>query len=771
MKAFQLGNYGEAIRLWNELDAEANPWVRAAISEAHFRRALTARLPEAEAISALRSAIDLFPNDARYWYHLGLMSHRHDDLEEARNAYASAADLGLKRQGIGFVRGLVELEIDPRVSLDTLLWLTPETRTALSPIAELLREVPKAAPTRGVRPPAPKAPNSVVAVNSPLASPVTSPVVSPVVSLWKGLALLASGDASGAYTALTPPKGQRLPISAEPIRAFYFGVAAAIDGRPQEALSIWRDMARVTSLGGASRPAQLNAYISQTSAHSILALQKEGRWEEALKEAQSALLLAPDDTWLFQATLIAANRLATKARDAGDWPRAIARWGLMREILESHPRLGALAPILHNLAIAHEALEEWEEAARAWVALLGSLPRRGARTSKKATTGAEGPSSDEQRGWIRRRILDNFQRAELPDEAITYYKQAVKSDPENLELRLEMASALHANEQTIAARNEVQRILDKDPKRVDAWLLQAEIHRDRDEFEKAEQSLRRVLEIDPKHESARKAVNQIVRERGMDAFNSGRYLQAYNIYTEALKDVPDDPQILVFLGQTELVLGRAKNAQAHFDAALATGKPQAYTQMFSHWGRRENEEEARKILQRARDAGLATSDLYIQLGILCLTDLDKKPDPSQRPGPLRGLPKPQAASFWAKWGRELIAQGLDSAPDRAEALTSLIAALGPEYAAIVVVYAQELVALRPDEPEIYLNLAFFQGVNGDFATAKKTLSQAERIAQKQGRKDMLAEIANLRKELASPMFGMLKSLIASGLNPFDMDDN
>ena len=147
LKAFHAGNYSDAIRIWNDPEAGDDPTVSAAVAEAHFRRALATRVEVSESVADLRRTVELFPEEARFWYQLGLMLHRSDRLEEARQAYARAADLGLVRRGIGFVRGLAELELDPKISLDTLQWLTLEAQTNLIPIAGLLRGEPCIAPT------------------------------------------------------------------------------------------------------------------------------------------------------------------------------------------------------------------------------------------------------------------------------------------------------------------------------------------------------------------------------------------------------------------------------------------------------------------------------------------------------------------------------------------------------------------------------------------------------------------------------------------------
>jgi len=488
--------------------------------------------------------------------------------------------------------------------------------------------------------------------------------------------------------------------------------------------------------------------------------------EDALRQSQNSSALAPGDPWLHRATLLSANRLAMVARDAGDWAGAVECWQIVRSLLERHPNLGALPPIVHNLAVAYEALEEWEDAAEAWAALLNTFPKRRGRASAKPAPETGGVSVEEKSAWIRRRILDNYKRAELPEEAITYYKKAVKAEPDNLDLRVEMASALLANDQSIAARNEVQRILEKDPKHVGALLLLAEIQHSRYEYPAAEQALIRVLEIDPSHEVARKALVQRMRERAGNFFDSGRHEQAQEIYKQALKYAPNDPELLVFLGQSELVRGRKKEAQPYFDAALTTRRPEAYLSMFLLWGRAHDEDKARDILRGAEEAGVADARFYQRLGVICLTMI-------VHPTPALSSRRPKAPSIWEEWGQQLIETGLERADDRVDSLEYLMAQFEQTHPAIAIEYAQRLVALKPEDPEALLDLAYYQGRVKDVKGAKVTLTQAERLARKLGRKDLLEPIAGMRQEIGSPYFGMFGTLFGPGgldMDALDMED-
>ncbi|MCC6190342.1 MAG: tetratricopeptide repeat protein [Anaerolineales bacterium] len=757
LAAFRQRNYTEAIRQWSQRESQDDLAVRQALAEAHFRRGLASRLNIQDSLADLHRAIELWPGEARLWYHYGLTLHRADQVEAARAAYARAADLGLARRGLGFVRGLAEIELarlagreaGPRL-LVTLPWLSEEDRSALRPIAALVGGTPEVIINTASK--------GWLAQLKPLGQGDTA------AGLWEGLAWLATGDAARAQARLTLPKGQQMRAGAESVRVFYHGLAAAASGQPEVALNEWTEAAR--GLAKANRPSwpRLAGGLAALKWQQLQGPLAAGRWARVLQLAQAALAATPNETSLLRLSLTAWNRLAQSAVEAEDWPAAIAHWQAMREVVEGQADLGPLPPLLRNLAIAREALEQWQPAAEAWAALLKTLPRRSARKGKPAPSAQP---TGELRAWLRRRILDNYQRAGQPDQAIAYYKQAVKAAPDDLDLRLELVSALLANEQVIAARNEAQRILDRDSAHVGAWLLQAEIHQAREEWFAAEEALRRVLEIDPAHEAARRGLAQIMRDRGVEAYNAGRYDLARAIYTKALAFSPADAQLLVFLAETEWVLKDEAAAHGHFETALATGKPEAYVKVFDCWLKHDRENEARQVLARAEAAGVATPHLCVDIGVACLTH--GAPPPSM-PDLFRP-PKPRKAAKgkWEAWGRELIERGLAGVPNRGEVLRYLVSHLGLQQPALGIEYARQLIVLEPQDPTALVALGMVQALSQDTPAAKETLRKAEQMARKQGRSDLARDIHNMRQEIGSPLFGLMGPLLSS-LGPEMLDD-
>ncbi len=137
LQAFQANRFAEAIRIWSRLGG-SDPALRAAIAEAHFRRALADPGSEA-ALADLRAASALEPNDARYSFHTGRLLHQRGELAEASELYrrALAADPGM--QPAAQLLAAAALEQNPRAELAQLPGYTPAIGQALAPAQALLR--------------------------------------------------------------------------------------------------------------------------------------------------------------------------------------------------------------------------------------------------------------------------------------------------------------------------------------------------------------------------------------------------------------------------------------------------------------------------------------------------------------------------------------------------------------------------------------------------------------------------------------------------------
>lgn len=722
--------------------------VRSALAEAHFRRALSLR-DSAQCLTDLSRSVELMPGESRYWYHMGLAHHRADQLDEAIAAYARAAETGASLSRLGFVRGLAEVERNFHIDLESLNGLSTADRTALLPITALLRNDPQAVlPALAQRGDA--QPGN--GLDQP-AAPTTGSANRPTSMLWRGLALLATGQIAQALAALAP-LGQSLKAGAEAVRAYYHGLALAATGDPAAALAEW------TAAAARTPTPRLQAAVARAHLQQARAAIEAGQWPAALASVDAVLKLSPQHSALTAIQLVARNRLASECAARGEWAAALPHWQHMRACLEAHPDLGPITPVLHNLAITHERLEQWDAAAESWSALLSKLPRRPA---KKAPEGLHLPIP-ELRAWLRRRVLDCYRRAGRPDQAIAHYRNAVKANPDDLDLRLELADALLANEQVIAGRNELERILQKDPAHVDARVRLAEVHRTRGELYAAEQRLRAALETDPQHAPARRGLVDILCERGHAQFNVGYYSQAKKIYEEALPLTPDDPQLLVWLGNTELALHQVSEARERFDAAMAAsrGDLHTYVHVFGCWARRGNLTEARHILERAEAAGVASPHFYVDVAGECFQAALGAASPA-------GFLSATKTGYgpWERLGREMLQKAESAGGDSAESLRHVVAILGPVKPDLALEYARRLAHRTPDDPMALLQLGVLQGINGQTSQAKDSLRRAAHLARRRGDSALLEEIQDARYMIDNPFAGTLSRM---GLPFGELDD-
>jgi tetratricopeptide (TPR) repeat protein len=749
LQSFRQGDLTSAIVQWSHLNLETEPALRSALTEAHFRRALAIKDPAAR-LPDLQRAIELLPNEGRFWYHLGMTKHRADQFDEAIAAYDRAREAGYAHPAWGFVRGLAAIERDPQIDLETIAALSPADRSALFPIAALLRNDPQAVLDT-------QAGSWFDRVKDQLTNNLLA-------TLWRGLASIAIGQTPSAIDLLAPT-GRPYKAGAEAVRAYYHGLALMTGGQREAALKEWQTAATRTPTP------RMQALIAADQLHQLQSLAEANRWAAALQATQIALKAMPDQPPLLSIELIAHNRLANDAIGRSDWPEAIRHWQAMRKTLEAKSDLGPITPVLHNLAVAHEKAEHWIDAAECWNELIAQLPKR---PTKKSQAAWQLPLPlPEFRAWLRRHVLDCYRRTNQPDLAITHYRTLIKTNPDDLDLRLELAEALRANNQELAARNELNRILTKDAQRIEARLLLAELHHARGEIWAAEEQLRAALEIDPKHEAALRGLIELMIERGNNWFNSGRFLEAKQVYLEALQLTPDDAQLLIWLGNTELALRNPPAAHQHFDAALSHGDLHTYVDVFESWTQSAKMAEAKDIILRAEAAGFGNAHFYVDIASVCFEAARHSEMPRLFDAP--GKKMAAAAGPWEQFGHELLRKAEATNDDRVEMYQHIIGLFGPTKSDLALSYAHKLVKITPDDAEAWIQLATLQGLSGQVKEAKESVHQASRLARKQNDSALLDRIDQTRQLINDPMTGLFSKMglslgdLASDLD-FDEED-
>ena len=165
LHAFQAGRFAEAIAAWTPLAARDSE-ARAALAEAHFRRAL-AGAPLAAALDDLRRAIELAPDQPRYRFHLGRYLHQSGDLAAAIAQYRAVLERDSSWASAAKLLALATLEQNPRADLAELPGFSATVEHVFAPAQALLRggAMPEGDET-------------------------------PVGHFWRGLGRIAAGDAA-----------------------------------------------------------------------------------------------------------------------------------------------------------------------------------------------------------------------------------------------------------------------------------------------------------------------------------------------------------------------------------------------------------------------------------------------------------------------------------------------------------------------------------------------------------------------------------------------
>ncbi|MFN8485290.1 MAG: tetratricopeptide repeat protein [Anaerolineae bacterium] len=746
----------EAIQLWESLD-RTEAGVTPALAEAYFRRALAYKADPQQQLADLRQAVALAPDEPRYQYHLALALHRRGEVAAALPAYRAALAHDPKRPGAAFAAALAAVEEDGFVDLNSLPGLSEQERAVLETLAALLQGAALA--QRETQP-------------SSWLTRLLAGFIRPTdhaTALWRGLALLNAGDVNGAREALAAAGGARAPRSLEAVRHYYAGVAAALANDLEAARGEW-EAAWAAGMDTSWLRDNLRILYTEQAVGQV----RVGARSAATKAALAGLQVAPGSAALTEIAVTGLDGEAQAAAGAGNWKTAAERWSQARELLGAATGVGSPRPILHNLALAYERLEQWQAAAETWRAMLRTRPRR------KAAKEDDAALSEAQWAWVRKRVIANYKQAGNPVEAVTVFRQAIKADPDDMDARLQLVDALVANEQVNAAQNELGRILERDPSHVEARLRMAELHLDSGALYAAQGQLAPVLEQKPTDPPLRQRLIHNLIELGEEYHDRGLLDMARNIFEQTLTYAPDEPVVHIALGEVAFDERRwdrvargdqadpepyYAEARAHLDRALTLAPDQLdiYLRVFQGWVIEHDMAAARGVLARALSHIQPTPPFFVSLGLACLVST-APPTPitfmGMPPAPVEAPPE------WRDFAVELFERAIALRPDDPLAYRVIVDSLLRRQPALALAYAERLARLTPDDPEALLALGTLQALQEQVAAAKATLRQALQLARRQRNRDLEQLIQTLRQDIDNPMFPLLFRL-----GPLDLPDD
>jgi tetratricopeptide (TPR) repeat protein len=734
LRAFQGQRFDDAIRLWSPLAAK-DAHVRQALAESHFRRALRASTVE-QALADVRQALTLAPDEIRYQYHLGMNLHRLGDLPGAISSYRAVLQHDPAWRGAGMLLALALLEQNPAIDLSATPGSTAQIRTALAPVQALLR------------------------------GKARLPDGDALARLWQGLAKIDAGDGT-ARTALDDdrPLPSALLVG---LRRYYKGIAAAQAGDDAAALKLWQQVYDSHIITATLLDNMATVLFQELSAQLAA-----GDMAGATATVEQSIDAPFSNPALDQARVQVLDQAAQAAAADGDWARAAALWEGARRLVSANSTLGSPRPLLHNLALAYEAQEQWIEAAEAWRAMLRTRPRQ-----KGDQPPAEQAPNAEQWAWVRKRVIDCYKHAGRPDEAVAVFRQAIKADASDLDLRVQLVDALLANEQEQAAFNELQRVLEIDPQHTEALMRNAAMLSARGMWPAAEQILRDLVGRQPENDKLRRLLAQMLLVHGSQYLQSRQDAAAIKTLTEGQALNPENYEFALNLARAQFNRHKPKLAREHLARALelAGDQPEAYIQIVECWVIEDQIDEARAVLERAEATLKSSVELYMQLGSMIIEQTTPAPpmlNPflfmmREAPPP----PEPPVDTPWSQLATELLDKAVALRPDDPKLLTGIAVMLMAPRPDLALPYAEAAVKLAPADPSMLITLGITLGLNERKREGKDTLRRAAQMARKQGNQELAREAEAMRREIDSPFLrsSLQMSSLLDEFEGTDLDD-
>lgn len=722
VQAFAAGKFAAAIAAWEHV-ADGDAAVTAALAEAYFRRGLQPPINGEQQHADLQQAVTLRPAEPRYMFHLARSLHAQGDLPNAMQQYEAVLQRDPTFAAAALLLAVAAFQRDPAAV--PALAPAVDTAAVLSPVQAILQRQPY--------------------------TPADDST--PVARFWQGLSLLEHDPQQAEqllHTATPLPYGQLRAV-----QHVYLGNLAARRNDPATALEHWQAAWRtVTYRSEWLRQNLLAVFIPHLQM--LLAGGDDAALADAVTWAVNAKL---DHTSCDLLVVQGLDHLAHAALATGQVAVATTHWETARTVIGQIRSAPSARTLLHNLARSYEMQERWHEAADTWRAMLRTRPRKQPATPR---TDDPGYYTDEQWAWVQRRVIVCYQQAGAPGEAVKVFRQALKRAPDDLDIRIQLADALLANEQEQASINELHRILERDSNHVTAHLRLAEIYISSDLHywdgaSLAEHSLRAVLAIQPDRADVRRQIGRTLLTRGGRMLQLGLHEQAEAMLREGWEFAPEDYRFPLFLARLALITGDVSGLPMLLEQVIARAddNAQVYIQVIETWLVFGNLSEAQRVLGLVHQkvavsltfyfdllhAVLAADDAHDQLGVVGKAAQVSRDVPDSTPAMLMA--------------RDVTAMIISLQPDAADVRFELASVLMSHDTAQALEHATVGVQLLPDEPGGWVLLGVLQGVNNMLDEARATLRYAAQMARRQGQNDMADQAESLRAQVGHPFFHML----------------
>jgi len=292
------------------------------------------------------------------------------------------------------------------------------------------------------------------------------------------------------------------------------------------------------------------------------------------------------------------------AAQRSEWAEALECWETVLKLGDDSRKL------LFNLALAYQKNDRHLESAQSWRELLRRRPRKADH---------EDALSQEQVARIWQTAAEQFSQAGDDEEAIKTYKNAIKWQPANVELRIKLVEMYQTNGRWQAAINELNRILVEKPDYVPAMLLLAESYSDDHFGLHAGQTvalLERVLQLEPQNLMARQQLAAYYEQQGQLSINWGGGLkQGMEFFQKGLTYAPENVNLHLHIGICYAQLKQFDQAKATFERLLAFAPKNlnAYINVYNTWLRHKRQAELAELIVRMKALANPPGAFFVDL--------------------------------------------------------------------------------------------------------------------------------------------------------------
>ena len=700
-KAFYQKDFSKAILAWEKIPATLRP--AAMLAEAHFRLGLGlfyGSNPET-GLNHLQTAASYQPNDPRYTYHVGLALHRRGDLAGALAAYKTVYKVpGPFATRAAYPLALVSLQLseDP-VATPSWHALTANDQAYLRSASAFRR-----------RP------------YNPL---------SDAPRLWHALAAFDRQDSAQAQAGLAEVLSGGASAAEKGLAHYYQGLLAVRDEDWQAAR---RSLSAAATAG--LRLPRLNSNLAELYQRYAEELLSKGDVQTALAAAEEAHRHLPTDKSLGELLAQIHQQLGYQAATADQWGQAQSHWQAAVELDSSSFRLA------YNLALAYEKSEKYVLAGQTWREALRRRPRR---------TDSPDMLNDEQVARLWQRAGVCYTMAEEFNEAELTYQQAIKWAPDNLELRLALASNLINNGRMQAGRNELVSVLERNPNHISALLRLGEAYfRDEDVpwYDKlqAKKAWEKVLAIEPKNPQAFQLLAEWYIDQAEISYSWDKYTEAIEHYLNALRYRPNQVKSLVALALCYIGLKDMQHAEEY--AAQATSLAaniEDFATIIDFWLKVKKSERAWEITAQAEARfGRLPTDLFVALAYS-----------------LVGAKRQEEATTW-------LAHAIEKALPEEPVFYMIGEAMMVSDRQLALNYLQKALDAGQMPGNTHILMGIIEADQDHKAASKKHFSEAERIAKQTKDAELLSQIETARLFASGPQ-GIFRRLMEMD-NEDEMED-